>query len=198
MKREELIQFLKWVDESTYWKEDNDVPNTVIVDAYLNSHPSPTVEKPMTAEEIKEIWDKHHHIDCSHRGKEFEKMDEEQFNDACNEIFASLKPTVEGEKREMFEKVDIFTEEFLTEIGFILVEKNKSEFKPYPIYGKAKDRTGMTIICWCDEGHSCTYFGEKLQPNTSFSVEKDGGTRYAFNGYAYTQDDVRKILSLTW
>ena len=104
----------------------------------------------------------------------------------------------QGEKREMFEKVDIFTEEFLTEIGFILVEKNKSEFKPYPIYGKAKDRTGMTIICWCDEGHSCTYFGEKLQPNTSFSVEKDGGTRYAFNGYAYTQDDVRKILSLTW
>jgi hypothetical protein len=31
-----LEHFLKYVDESTYWKEDNDVPNHVIVRAYLD------------------------------------------------------------------------------------------------------------------------------------------------------------------
>ncbi len=95
-------------------------------------------------------------------------------------------------------KQEIFTDEFLKEIGFTLIEKKKSEFKPYPIYGKAKDRTGMTIIQWCDEGHSCTYFGEKLEPNTSVGILKDGGTRHAFNGYVYTQDDLKLLLSLTW
>ena len=33
--RKRLEHFLKYVDESTYWKEDNDVPNHVIVRAYL-------------------------------------------------------------------------------------------------------------------------------------------------------------------
>ena len=95
-------------------------------------------------------------------------------------------------------KQEIFTDEFLKEIGFTLISRKQSDFKPYPIYGKAKDRVGMTIIEWCDEGHSCTYFGDKLEPNTSVGILKDGGTRYAFNGYVYNQDDLRKILSLTW
>ncbi len=30
-----LEHFLKWVDEKTYWKEDNDVPNHLIVRAYM-------------------------------------------------------------------------------------------------------------------------------------------------------------------
>ena len=85
MKREELIQFLKWVDASTYWKEDNDVPNTVIVDAYLNSHPSPTVEKPITAEEfvIQKYGENWLNIMWS----------PEDVLDALEE-YASLKPTV--------------------------------------------------------------------------------------------------------
>lgn len=91
----------------------------------------------------------------------------------------------------------IFTDAFLKEIKFTLIERKMSEFKPYHVYGKAKDRTGMTIIEWNEEGHSCTYFGEKLEPNTSVGILKDGGTRHAFNGYVYTQDDFRKILSLT-
>ena len=94
-------------------------------------------------------------------------------------------------------KQEIFTDEFLEEIGFILIERKKSEYKPYAIYGKARDKIGMTHIHWCDEGHSCTYFGEKLEPNTSVGVLKDGGTRYAFNGYVYTREDLLKILSLT-
>jgi hypothetical protein len=94
-------------------------------------------------------------------------------------------------------KEEIFTDEFLEEIGFSLIEKKLGTYKPYPIYGKAKDKIGMTIIQWSTEGHSCTYFGEKLEPNTSVSVLKDGGTRTAFNDYVYTQDDLRKILSLT-
>jgi hypothetical protein len=104
--------------------------------------------------------------------------------------------TVAFKTQEM--KQDIFTEEFLKEIGFNLTEKKESQFKPYSIYGKAQDRIGLTILQWCDEGHYCTYFGDKLEPNTSLGILKDGGTRTVFNGYVYTQDDVRKILSLTW
>lgn len=95
-------------------------------------------------------------------------------------------------------KQKIFTEEFLKEIGFTLIEEKKSEFKPYSIYGKARDRIGMTIIQWCEDGHSCTYFGDKLQPNTSVGILKDGGTRYVFNGYVFTQNDFRLLLNLTW
>lgn len=94
-------------------------------------------------------------------------------------------------------KPEIFTDDFLKEIGFTLVQKSKSEFHPHPIYGEAKDRIGMTIIKWCDEGHLCTYFGDKLAPNTSVTIYKDGGTRKVFNGYVFTQNDVRRILLLT-
>lgn len=30
-----LEHFLKWVDEQTFWKEDNDIPNHVIVMEYM-------------------------------------------------------------------------------------------------------------------------------------------------------------------
>lgn len=92
----------------------------------------------------------------------------------------------------------IFTEEFLKEIGFTLVYDKISAFKPNKPYGCAKDRCGMTHIYWNEDGHSCTYFGDKLEENYSFGIRKDADTRYAFNGYVYNQDDVRKLLSLTW
>ena len=92
---------------------------------------------------------------------------------------------------------DIFTDEFLKEIEFKRVEHDHS---PPPLYGKAhsiKDN-GMTQLTWCLDGHSVTYFGEPLEPNISFAIKKDGGTRYAFSGYVRTQEDVKKLLSLTW
>ena len=95
-------------------------------------------------------------------------------------------------------KVKIFTEGFLKEIGFTLVFEEPSKFAPHNIYGKAKGRIGLTHISWNEEGHSCTYFGDKLEPNTSITIYKDAETRKVFNGYVFTQDDVRKILSLTW
>ena len=55
----------------------------------------------------------------------------------------------------------------------------------------------MTHIYWNNDGHSVTYFGDKLKPNISFSIRKDADTRYAFNGYVFTQDDVRLLLKLT-
>ncbi len=87
----------------------------------------------------------------------------------------------------------IFTDDFLKTIGF----KREETKEPY---GKAVDiRTnGMTQIFWNTEGHSCTYFGEKLEQNISFAIKKDGGTRYAFNGYVFSQEDVVKLLNLTW
>lgn len=97
-------------------------------------------------------------------------------------------------------KQKIFTPEFLKEIGFKLVKEEKSKYPPHQIYGEAIDvRTnGMTVINWNEEGAGCTYFGEKLEPNTWVYVGKDGGTRAAFNGYVFTQDDMRKVLQLTW
>lgn len=91
----------------------------------------------------------------------------------------------------------IFTDEFLKEIGFTLVHRTISKFSPYQEYGKAKDRTGMTVLYWNNEGHSCTYFGEKLEKNVGLSIRKDGDTRYAFNGYVFNQDDVKILLKLT-
>lgn len=92
----------------------------------------------------------------------------------------------------------IFTPEFLEEIGFTLVKEEKSTYKPYQIYGEAKDRTGMTVLNWNEDGPSMTYFREPLEPCIYLGVGKDGGTRTAFNGYVFNQDDVRKVLSLTW
>lgn len=65
-------------------------------------------------------------------------------------------------------------------------------------YGKAHDRTGMTVISWCTEGHSCTYFGDKLEPNISVGIGKDADTRMAFNGYCFSREDFERVLNLTW
>jgi len=92
----------------------------------------------------------------------------------------------------------IFTPEFLKEIGFTLVYEKISEYKPHKPLGKAKDRIGLTYIYWNEAGHSCTYFGEKLEENVSLLITKDGDTRKAFNGYVFNQDDVRRLLKLTW
>ena len=97
-------------------------------------------------------------------------------------------------------KEDIFTPEFLKEIGFVLVSLKKSDDTKDKFYGHAMDEAtqGMTVLYWNTEGHSCTYFGEDLEPNTSFRIGKDADTWTAFNGYVFNQDDVRRILNLTW
>ena len=94
-------------------------------------------------------------------------------------------------------KKQIFTSKFLALIGFILIHETKSKYDCYSVYGQAKDKIGMTIISWNDEGLSCDYYGNLLNPNTTITIEKDGGTRTVFSGYVYTQEDVQKILSLT-
>ncbi|AGO47679.1 hypothetical protein Phi4:1_gp142 [Cellulophaga phage phi4:1] len=85
--------------------------------------------------------------------------------------------------------------------GFEIVSYKQGSFpsKEGPTwYGKAKDRTGMTIIHWNTEGHCCTYFGEELKPNISVCISKDGDTRTVFNGYCFTKTDLKKVLKLTW
>lgn len=87
----------------------------------------------------------------------------------------------------------IITEEFLDEIGFRLTSLERG-------YGKAVDKrtNGMTILQWNVEGHSCTYFGDKLKPNVAFGIKKDGGTRTAFSGYIYNREDIKRVVELTW
>lgn len=89
----------------------------------------------------------------------------------------------------------IFTDEFLSQIGFKRVETSGQ-----PQYGKAIDiRTnGMTVLTWNNEGHSCTYFGEKLNSNVALGIGKDGGTRTAFNGYVFNPQQVKDLIKLTW
>lgn len=94
-------------------------------------------------------------------------------------------------------KDKIFTSEFLKEIEFILVFEKTSGYLPNKPYGCIKDKIGLTHIYYNEEGHSCTYFGDTLEPNTSISITKDAETRTVFSGYVFSQDDVRNILKLT-
>lgn len=97
-------------------------------------------------------------------------------------------------------KEKIFTEEFLEEIGFERTyTSDGSGYELKNQYGKAQDKRtkGMTILEWNNEGHSCTYFGEPLESNVSFGIKKDAGTRNAFNGYVYNQEQVKLLLNLT-
>jgi hypothetical protein len=93
-------------------------------------------------------------------------------------------------------KLQIFTPEFLKEIGFTFVETASTKSRP-DIYGCAKDKIGLTHLYWNNEGAGVTYFGDKLDPNTYLTIKKDAETRTVFNGYVFTQDDVRQLLKLT-
>jgi hypothetical protein len=104
---------------------------------------------------------------------------------------------------------EIFTPEFLKEIGFTPVTKYESEsfdgkitkYEVEPPYGRAIDKrsNGMTVLTWNTEGPDIDYFGEPIEEGSVyFGVGKDGGTRTAFNGYVFNQDDVRRVLKLTW
>jgi len=88
----------------------------------------------------------------------------------------------------------IFTDDFLKEIGFKFSKGDEDSQ-----YGEAVSLMprGMTVINWNNEGHFCTYFGDKLKENVSVSIKKDAGSRTAFNGYVYSQDDVRMLLDRT-
>lgn len=77
-------------------------------------------------------------------------------------------------------------------------EDKFSKQDPKPCYGKARDRTGMTVINWCTEGTAVTYFNKPLAPNISLSIKKDGGTRNAFNAYCFTEQQFRDLLNMTW
>lgn len=80
-------------------------------------------------------------------------------------LLAQLKP----EQEPIIEPTVIFTDEFLEEIGFFRVPVDSPKN-----YGKALDKRtkGMTVLYWNTKGHSLTYFGEPLAPNTSISLKK--------------------------
>lgn len=93
------------------------------------------------------------------------------------------------------EKQDIFTDEFLEEIGF---KRVFHEHSPPPIYGRADSikTSGIVGFSWNTKGPHCTYWGEPLEPSTHLTIYRDWRTRSVFNGYVFTQDDVRKLLTL--
>lgn len=92
---------------------------------------------------------------------------------------------------------EIFTEEFLKEIGFQPINDTLTE-QSEGVIGKALDtKTNKTKLLWNNEGCQTTLNGEPLKPNVALAIYKDSGTRAVFFGYVFTQDDVRKLLSLT-
>ncbi len=88
--------------------------------------------------------------------------------------------------------MDVFDKDYLKSIGFNVTKDNGQ-------YGEAKciRANGMTVIQWNREGHSCTYFGDKLEKNVSVGIKKDGGTRTAFSGYVYSREQLELIINLT-
>lgn len=128
-------------------------------------------------------------------------MKEEQ-KEALNKLKEIVKNTNEeirlspgsGKSNTIANIVDgVFITEFLTEIGFTQIPTSGE-----PQYGKAISNRpkGKQIIYWNNEGYHCDYFGNKLDRNIIFVIEEDGGTRTAFNGCVYNQNDVRNILKL--
>lgn len=86
-----------------------------------------------------------------------------------------------------------FSKSFMKDLGFKTTKDDGT-------YGVAKDiRTnGMTVIYWNRGGHSCTYFGDKLEKNISVTIRKDGDSRTAFNGYIFHENQLKDLLEMTW
>lgn len=91
------------------------------------------------------------------------------------------------------DELDIFETKYMKSIGFKVTKDDGT-------YGEAKciRTNGMTTINWNREGHSMTYFGDKLNKNVSVGIKKDAGTRTAFSGYIYSREQLELILNLTW
>mgnify|MGYP001615981581 CR=1 FL=1 len=92
---------------------------------------------------------------------------------------------------------DLITQELLTELGLTLVSLEESKHRADVFYGKAIGKGGMEELTWNTSGAHCTYSGVILPANVDVCLKKDGGTRTAFNGYVFTQDDLRKVIQLT-
>lgn len=90
--------------------------------------------------------------------------------------------------------MDIFDKDFLKTIGFKVIKDDGQ-------YGEAHciRANGMTQLNWNRKGHSCTYFGDKLDPNVSvgLTIKKDGGSRTAFNGYVFDREQLELMIKLT-
>lgn len=86
---------------------------------------------------------------------------------------------------------DIFTKEFIHELGFMTVSYDGQ-------YGRAENLPpvkGKRQLQWNEEGSYIDYFGNSLLPNVFLRIYEDAGTRTVFYGVVYSQDDVRFILS---
>lgn len=87
---------------------------------------------------------------------------------------------------------ELFNKEHLHDLGFTLIKDDGQCGS-----AKCKRANGMTVIWWNRNGHSCTYFGDKLEENISFGIRKDGDTRTAFSGYVFNKEQVELLLKLT-
>jgi hypothetical protein len=108
------------------------------------------------------------------------------------------KPSINADQFKDFVKSqpfvdEIFTDDFLNDIGF-----KRTHNTGRPQYGSAESIQfkGKLQFQWNNEGCGCMYDGTRLPPNVSFGIKDDWGTRNTFHGLVYSQDDVRKLLTL--
>jgi len=130
-----------------------------------------------------EVWEEGR--DMSVEGKSFAK------GSAFYDVF--VKNGLLNDWYEPVYKTISLSKEFMSKVGF----KTTSDDG---VYGEAicVRTNGMTVINWNREGRNCTYFGEKLEPNIAVTIKKDGGTRTAFNGYIFREDQLGDLLKMTW
>ncbi|HRW21312.1 MAG TPA: hypothetical protein P5509_05010 [Bacteroidales bacterium] len=94
---------------------------------------------------------------------------------------------------KQYEK-DLFSKDFLKRLGFEITKDDGQ-------YGKAESirPKGKILLSWNRDGAHCDYFGTPItEYNAFFGVEEDGGTRTAFNGIVYSEQDIERILKLTY
>lgn len=86
---------------------------------------------------------------------------------------------------------DLFEKEFIESLGYEVISDDG-------VYGKAESTRakGMTILSWNREGTTINYFGDKIEYGAFFGIQKDGGTRTAYNGLVRTREQVEMFVEL--
>lgn len=86
---------------------------------------------------------------------------------------------------------DWFNEAFLKENNFKLIRDDGK-------YGYAESikPNGYVTLEFNRGGIGLSYLGDKLEPNIAIGLKLDGGTRTAFNGIIYSEEDFITVLKL--
>lgn len=84
-----------------------------------------------------------------------------------------------------------FDKDFLKENNFKL-KKDDGKYG----YAQSIKPNGYVTLEFNRGGIGLSYLGDKLEPNIAIGLKLDGGTRTAFNGIIYSEEDFITVLKL--